>query len=124
MKQSLHQRLRAALPSLPCDGKTHADVPARRRRALETRTMPPRRSRRPEVPGDLPRPHRSAPLTPDGAPVYERAIDTCPGGGMVDALVSGTSDLTVVEVRVFSRAPGLPRAEPRAADPGRARKPA
>ena len=35
--------------------------------------------------------------------------DTCPGGGMVDALASGASALTGVEVRVFSWAPKLTR---------------
>ncbi len=34
--------------------------------------------------------------------------DTCPGGGMVDALASGASGRKAVEVRVLSWAPKSP----------------
>ena len=46
MKQPLHQRLGADLPSLPCDGKTRDSAAARRGRTAATRATPTRRSRR------------------------------------------------------------------------------
>jgi hypothetical protein len=51
----------------------------------------------------------AGPLTPP-MPAYISLIhDTCPGGGMVDALASGASVLLDVEVRVLSWAPPLPQ---------------
>ena len=45
------------------------------------------------------------PLTPISSASKRTAHDTCPGGGMVDALASGASTRKGVEVRVLSWAP-------------------
>ena len=42
---------------------------------------------------------------------YIAPHDTCPGGGMVDALASGASGRKAVEVRVLSWAPYPPNDE-------------
>ena len=55
-----------------------------------------------------------APVDSAGRVRISARIDTCPGGGMVDALVSGTSDLTVVEVR--SSPPGAPQSAQQSID--------
>ena len=46
-----------------------------------------------------------SPLTPDQSASKRLPYDTCPGGGMVDALASGASGRKAVEVRVLSWAP-------------------
>ena len=52
---------------------------------------------------------RKSPLTPFLDRIKRQLHDTCPGGGMVDALASGASGRKAVEVRVLSWAPIFPR---------------
>jgi hypothetical protein len=50
-----------------------------------------------------------SPLTPFLDRIKRLPHDTCPGGGMVDALASGASGRKAVEVRVLSWAPLNPK---------------